>query len=228
MFAIPISATVKALASFAIILALTLLLSIAPSHATSVADPAGDAGGGPDIISVTGTYNSTTLFLSVLYATGTFNSANNGVLIGLNTDLNTATGCCTDTSIFFPVGAEYAPGYDPSTGKATFRVVSFATGAGVLTGDAVTPTFLTNGFSLAIPLSFIGGNGLLEFGVATGTDNGDGTFSPTDFLGPDDNPTVDFGPTSVTPLPTALPLFATGLSALGLLGWRRKQKAQAV
>ncbi len=30
---------------------------------------------------------------------------------------------------------------------------------------------------------------------------------------------------SNTPLPGALPLFATGLSALGLLGWRRKKKA---
>jgi hypothetical protein len=31
-----------------------------------------------------------------------------------------------------------------------------------------------------------------------------------------------------TPIPAALPLFATGLGGLGLLGWRRKQKAQAV
>ncbi len=31
----------------------------------------------------------------------------------------------------------------------------------------------------------------------------------------------------VTPLPGALPLFATGLGTLGLLGWRRKKKAQA-
>jgi hypothetical protein len=31
-----------------------------------------------------------------------------------------------------------------------------------------------------------------------------------------------------TPLPATLPLFATGLGALGLLGWRRKRKAQAV
>jgi hypothetical protein len=29
----------------------------------------------------------------------------------------------------------------------------------------------------------------------------------------------------VTPIPSALPLFATGLSALGLLGWHRKRKA---
>jgi len=31
-----------------------------------------------------------------------------------------------------------------------------------------------------------------------------------------------------TPLPAALPLFATGLGALGLLGWRRKKKAAAL
>jgi len=29
------------------------------------------------------------------------------------------------------------------------------------------------------------------------------------------------------PIPAALPLFATGLGVLGLLGWRRKKKAQA-
>ncbi len=32
---------------------------------------------------------------------------------------------------------------------------------------------------------------------------------------------------SSVPLPAALPLFATGLGALGLLGWRRKRKAAA-
>ena len=34
-------------------------------------------------------------------------------------------------------------------------------------------------------------------------------------------------PTAATPLPAALPLFATGLGALGLLGWRRKRKSTA-
>jgi hypothetical protein len=33
---------------------------------------------------------------------------------------------------------------------------------------------------------------------------------------------------TVTPLPAALPLFATGIGGLGFLGWRRKRKAQAV
>jgi hypothetical protein len=32
----------------------------------------------------------------------------------------------------------------------------------------------------------------------------------------------------VTPLPAAFPLFATGLGALGLLGWRRKRKAAVI
>jgi hypothetical protein len=36
------------------------------------------------------------------------------------------------------------------------------------------------------------------------------------------------GSLTATPLPAALPLFASGLGALSLLGWRRKRKAQAV
>jgi hypothetical protein len=35
-------------------------------------------------------------------------------------------------------------------------------------------------------------------------------------------------PNLTTPLPAALPLFASSLGALGLLGWRRKRKAQAI
>jgi hypothetical protein len=35
------------------------------------------------------------------------------------------------------------------------------------------------------------------------------------------------GQLNAVPLPTALPLFATGLGALGLLAWRRKRKATA-
>jgi hypothetical protein len=40
--------------------------------------------------------------------------------------------------------------------------------------------------------------------------------------------TFNFDPAAATPLPAALPLFATGLGALGLLGWRRKRKGAAI
>jgi len=38
---------------------------------------------------------------------------------------------------------------------------------------------------------------------------------------------VAAAPPAATPLPATLPLFATGLGALGLLGWRRKRKGGA-
>jgi hypothetical protein len=39
---------------------------------------------------------------------------------------------------------------------------------------------------------------------------------------------ITSGSLDPTPLPAALPLFATGIGGLGLLGWRRKRKAKAV
>ena len=60
-----------------------------------------------------------------------------------------------------------------------------------------------------------------------------GYASPTDqFNGYVDNftlngTTYNFDPASATPLPGALPLFASGLGAFGLLGWRRKRKKVA-
>ena len=44
--------------------------------------------------------------------------------------------------------------------------------------------------------------------------------------GGNQNTGLDASLTTTTPLPAALPLFATGLGALGLLGWRRKRKVQ--
>jgi hypothetical protein len=39
---------------------------------------------------------------------------------------------------------------------------------------------------------------------------------------------ITIATSTATPLPAALPLFATGLGALGLFGWRRKRKASAI
>jgi hypothetical protein len=60
--------------------------------------------------------------------------------------------------------------------------------------------------------------------IATGTDTLQLAFRND----PIDNGLDNFSVvTAETPLPAALPLFATGLGALGLLGWRRKRKSAA-
>jgi hypothetical protein len=52
-----------------------------------------------------------------------------------------------------------------------------------------------------------------------------GTVHNTGTIG---TPGDEFILSAVTPLPAALPLFATGLGAMGLFGWRRKRKNTAV
>jgi HpiC1 cyclase len=42
-----------------------------------------------------------------------------------------------------------------------------------------------------------------------------------------DNVRLDASPAGVVPLPAALPLFASGLGVMGLLGWRRRRKKAA-
>ena len=51
-----------------------------------------------------------------------------------------------------------------------------------------------------------------------------GTYVWTWGTGADQRFTLEIG---TTPLPAALPLFAAGLGAMGLLGWRRKRKNAA-
>jgi hypothetical protein len=48
-----------------------------------------------------------------------------------------------------------------------------------------------------------------------------------DSLGSYDLPAGTLVISATTPLPAALPLFATGLGVMGLLGWRRKRKGNA-
>ena len=69
--------------------------------------------------------------------------------------------------------------------------------------------------------------GLLELAVGSS-----GPYDSYLFAGGEFSPS-DYWPlasevAATTPLPAALPLFATGLGALGLLGWRRKRKAQTL
>jgi hypothetical protein len=92
-------------------------------------------------------------------------------------------------------------------------------------GSSVTSTFLSDTeSSLGSPLTpLINGTSLIETGdwqtvltVSLLDSSGAATSSLT----------VQFRSDVETPLPAALPLFATGLGTLGLLGWRRKRKGQ--
>jgi hypothetical protein len=92
-------------------------------------------------------------------------------------------------------------------GTPTFSDTNSTTNATGLSWELFTHTFIA---SATTTLAFLNGD--------PANDNSNGL----------DNVVLnDLGPAAV-PLPAALPLFATGLGALGLLGWRRKRNATAV
>jgi uncharacterized protein (TIGR03118 family) len=92
--------------------------------------------------------------------------------------------------------------------------------------NAFDPT--TGAFEGSIPID-VGSNmpgGLWSLDFGTGGNNGNpNTLYFTDGLNGESNGL--FGAIGVTPIPAALPLFATGLGALGLFGWRRKRNTGA-
>jgi hypothetical protein len=73
-----------------------------------------------------------------------------------------------------------------------------------------------------------------QFG-ANGSGSADPIFTPPAFDSAGNAITLEISagignnsPAGATPIPAALPLFATGIGGLGLLGWRRKRKARVI
>ena len=124
-------------------------------------------------------------------------------------------------------GSLIASDYDDSYGEPqSHQVGNFSvTLTAIISGGA----FDTNPvFSVFSPTTnhtggFVGWQGLDQTGLnETSFDAHSGTINGTLAL-------IEIGtPPATTPLPAALPLFASGLGALGLLGWRRKKKAAAL
>jgi hypothetical protein len=143
-------------------------------------------------------------------------------------------------------GSSAANGGFTYTGDGTLTATTTAT-PGVYTITSVSGEVNGDSISLLAPNSFesndnelflnepfrLSGNGvsLLVAGIGdinvfsfggNGSGNDYGEFGPGGFAG-----VGVFTAVAATPLPAALPLFATGLGALGFLGWRRQRRVVA-
>ena len=110
-----------------------------------------------------------------------------------------------------PTSAAYLDAFDPMNVATNYL--------GDIGGPVMNSTYqviVPPGHSLAVAF--------LDDGSVPNFEGSSYTFSIAAFSDPNrgENFAAD------TPLPAALPLFATGLGALGLLGWRRKRKAAAL
>jgi hypothetical protein len=106
--------------------------------------------------------------------------------------------------------------------QSSLYLIDLTTGAASLVGSTGSTQFGT--------MVFI--DGVYYAGTATGSPYKVVTFDPNTaavLTSQDSNSDIFWGlaPVANTPLPAALPLFATGLGVLGLLGWRRKRKQAA-
>jgi len=130
---------------------------------------------------------------------------------GSGTDLS---GSATDQILLIEFQANTLSGntlgLNPST--TLFNLYDNTTGVFLQGGQADTETL--DGWLSTFPI--LGTDQLQGIWIGEGLTGGD--------TGAD---SLTVNSLTVTPLPAALPLFATGLGALGLLGRRRKRKAQA-
>ena len=128
------------------------------------------------------------------------------------------TSCCTDGLVVMLDGVLLFAGTFNLGGGGTNIVFSNPNGG---TFNASSPGFGLGGLlDVTIPLLLSAGPHALQFAYF-------GTPQGTDDEGWGINSVTVSGIVAATPLPAAFPLFASGLGALGLIGWRRKRKASA-
>ena len=146
------------------------------------------------------------------YNVGTIAASSSMILIpGVSNDLGSHSGIWNVTGTILDT-SDLGPDSNTLQFQLTGLFGILTAGTGVFTpATSVQP--LSNDGS-ASNINFLGGPG-----------NTDGPCG--DCYGPDIVALINVADATATPLPAALPLFASGLGALGLLGWRRKRKGQA-
>ena len=161
---------------------------------------------------------------------GTIVSSTDSTLQAIGTiDINASAGSS------FTLGDIVSTNISVSGASITnFVVTSWVNAGGTISVNGLTATFSKSGnpFSDSQPSSppnFFGcdSSGCATFDILVGQLS---TAEERVFYGSglDALTSMHMTVTSETPLPAALPLFATGLGGLGLLGWRRKRKAAAL
>ena len=211
-------------------------------------------GGGPPVVNGTAPVTPFTTFQNTRGATfttpgtGLTQAAVTGGLLSLdliNPQYATLFAPFSPNRLFAPIGSNITDGTFslPGTGGTTpAGVMGFgAVFSDVdLAGTSIT-FFTTAGLTGTLDVPMVSGNQTFSFlGFLLGPGEGLITnvriVTGTTALGPLEGPGVDLvvmddflfaEPQATTPLPATLPLFATGLGALGLIGWWRKRKAQA-
>jgi hypothetical protein len=184
------------------------------------------------------------------YSPGPYMLTPNGTYAAQDNNPNCDSGSCSFEPADFAHGASYDGG--PTTYDYLFSVAANTTdyfnvsgaflptdNAEELTVQSSTCTSIGSGPSCSGQTLLSGITDLLNvpepngYSIAYSGGAGGTNYLVQLQLVTDDDPSNDISVTSsalgavVTPLPAAFPLFATGLGALGLLGWRRKRKAQA-
>jgi hypothetical protein len=206
--------------------------------------------------SFAGTANATTFDSALLdppgvyYGTGNPNSGftvntQSGVELGLGTQMRfgdaVAPSPITGNIYYVPTG--YYPSTTDALWNFRFSVNLQAGPSTYTTGSTTTTLTISDLFKAPVifnPFTDLPDNALLS---NTGFQNSEnigfgGYYNPliadiyTITLHTVANSGADLGSVTeiinaTTPIPAALPLFASGLGALGLLGWRRKRKASA-
>jgi hypothetical protein len=166
--------------------------------------------------SINGSLNGVSITDELLALTGTGNTANIThpdvntfeIPVTATFSVGSSSGTFTDAIVVFAQANDNAGFEDLAvadildTHNVAFGTYNLSTSIGPLTGDF---GLINPGFSFPTTAGALIINSLVT------------------------NPTFTAAAgATATPLPAALPLFATGIGGLGLLGWRRKRKAQAV
>jgi hypothetical protein len=154
----------------------------------------------PVFNSTSGPFTGTERADTASYAMSPYNMPANGYLVSQNANNGVYNTLSFDVTTGFTTGV----GPTADLTDLTSFLASLLSG----TGGTPAPIFIADVQEAAGPTGTVGFTD--QCGDVSGTSCGTTTT------------------TSVTPLPAALPLFGTGLGALGLVGWRRKRNAAAI